>query len=866
MISRKRQTSGIARTWIPLLFILCSIAGCRGCQITPTANDGKSESESNEKPSLPRLELTSLQSLPAASESEGLVMKPGHWYEMQQSVRANESDEALLVSCAAIERAFPFRPIPPAGLDESLSFERRISLARGQRKQLTLEMFLPRIPGGGESKKASIRASYLPRMLGAAVQEGVYPVTTMPDYQYYFVVLSQNPARFQFLNGLSSVVWPTVLEDVTDPINPFRVVQISQSDVQSSLPTRLTTWTSTSHLMWNDCDASALLERQQSALVDWLHFGGQLIVNGPESQASLKNCFLSDYLPLTNVRAGQYEEDRWKKFSDLWSIARFDEKATIGISLPNEREPPLIEGELAPGARWVNGCEGLVAERFVGGGRVVMTTFSLGDSMMIRWPSLSSFFNGALLHRPSRVWQETGSLGGELVFAGKQKGAERDPSYVSRVRLMGRDLGSSVPRWSNPKSNQTFRRGNSASNSKRDKAVSEAGVTVIHNQGFAEIENDSAFGIGKIALAALQEASGIQVPRVKTILQLLIGYLVVLVPLNWLVFRTIGRVELAWLAAPCIAIIGAIVVARSVQLDIGFSRSQSTMNLVELKSGYPRGHLSSYVSLYTSLSTRYQARYPSNEGILMPVGRSEQNKSLTQVERKELRYNFAEEAGAGLSAFPVRSNSTSFLKGEEIHDAEGALSIVWDEADSRVIRFRNTTHLSLHGVGVVAKAEDGDILAGWIGELDQQADGQVRMTVTLQSTPVRDVEKSRMKPLFEQWDAGLNSLEEQPAGTKAASNSMNALATGRILASVQSQHVLSPREILLVGWTDVEISHLEIEPKASQRLETSIVVVRNDGEEASEIAPDLNLPPKMEQTELPFEPSPPETPESNAAF
>ncbi len=848
MTSRGVQTNWIARTWTPLLFLLCSVAGCRGCQLPQVPQNEKNNSETGRQPP-PRLELTPLQSLPAASENQGLVMKPGHWYEMQQNVWANESDEALLVSCSTIERTFPFRPIPPAGLNESLSFERRISLARGQRKQLMLEMFFPRIPGGGELKKASIRASYLPRLLGAAVLEQAYPVTTMPDYQYYFVVLSQNTARFQFLNGLSAVIWPTVSEVDTDPINPFRVLSISQDDVQNSLPTRLTTWTSTSHLLWNDCNASALLERQQTALVDWLHFGGQLIVNGPESQAALKNSFLSEYLPIKNVRAGHFDEDHWKIFSDFWTIARYGEEEVDGIRLPSDHEPPLIEGELAPGARWVAGCEGLVAERFIGGGRVVMTTFPIGESMMIRWPSLSSFFNGALMHRPPRVWSKADPLGGEMVFAGKQKGAERDPSYVSRVRLMGRDLGSQIPRW-------TASDVDVNSGLKLAKTASDTGVAVIRNQGFAEIENDSAYGIGKTAIAALQEAAGIQVPRVKTIIQLLVGYLVVLVPLNWLVFRMLGRVEFAWLAAPCIAIIGAIVFARAVQLDIGFSRSQSTMNLVELKSGYPRGHLSSYISLYTSLSTQYGARYPNNEGILLPVGRAEQSKPASQFDRKELRYNYAEEAGVGLSVFPVRSNSTSFLKGEEIHNAQGAVSVAWDESDSSTIRYRNSTHFSFHGVGVVAKTEDGDILTGWIGDLDKQVDGQIRMTIDVSTASVREAENSRPKPLFERWAAEAD-LSASMTQEKVSATSLNLLAQ-TLLNSVPRQHPLSPREILLIGWTDGEISSLQIEPRASQRMETSIFVVRRDDFDGSKIGPDLNLPPRLDESELPLEPNNPD--------
>ena len=53
----------------------------------------------------------------------------------------------------------------------------------------------------------------------------------------------------------------------------------------------------------------------------------------------------------------------------------------------------------------------------------------------------------------------------------------------------------------------------------------------------------------------------------------LIGYLFVLVPLNWLLFRVLGRVELAWAAAPVIAVVCTGLVVWLAQLDIGFARS-----------------------------------------------------------------------------------------------------------------------------------------------------------------------------------------------------------------------------------------------------------------------------------------------------
>ena len=68
----------------------------------------------------------------------------------------------------------------------------------------------------------------------------------------------------------------------------------------------------------------------------------------------------------------------------------------------------------------------------------------------------------------------------------------------------------------------------------------------------------------------------------------LAGYLVVLVPVNWFLFRLIGRVEWAWVAAPLIAVVSALMVIRLARLDIGFARARFEVNVVEMQGQYPR--------------------------------------------------------------------------------------------------------------------------------------------------------------------------------------------------------------------------------------------------------------------------------------
>ena len=80
-------------------------------------------------------------------------------------------------------------------------------------------------------------------------------------------------------------------------------------------------------------------------------------------------------------------------------------------------------------------------------------------------------------------------------------------------------------------------------------------------------------GASDAARQALKDAAGISIPQGRFVLRVLLIYLLVLVPLNWAVFWSLGRVEWAWFAAPCIAVVAAVAVVRFAQLNIGFARS-----------------------------------------------------------------------------------------------------------------------------------------------------------------------------------------------------------------------------------------------------------------------------------------------------
>ena len=100
-------------------------------------------------------------------------------------------------------------------------------------------------------------------------------------------------------------------------------------------------------------------------------------------------------------------------------------------------------------------------------------------------------------------------------------------------------------------------------------------------------------------------------------------YLFILVPLNWLFFRMIRKVEYAWIAVPIIALVAAFTVVKLASLDIGFARSNTQISLLEVHADYPRAHMAEYSALYTSLSTRYTAELDNRSAQSLPFSISD---------------------------------------------------------------------------------------------------------------------------------------------------------------------------------------------------------------------------------------------------
>ena len=177
-------------------------------------------------------------------------------------------------------------------------------------------------------------------------------------------------------------------------------------------------------------------------------------------------------------------------------------------------------------------------------------------------------------------------------------------------------------------------------------------------------------------------------------------YLVLIVPVNWLVFRLVGRVEWAWIAVPVVAIAWGAVVIWLAQLDIGFARAETEVAVLEVQSGFPRAHLTRYTALYSSLSTSYNVHFDDPSSVAQPFAvdlKLLQGQRHSTVTLRNVGENL-------LTDFMVSSNSTGMVHSEQMFDLAG--SLVWNTPPDEPASLENNTSLKLSGVVLVRRRLD----------------------------------------------------------------------------------------------------------------------------------------------------------------
>jgi hypothetical protein len=741
--------------WLLVTLWLVPLVGCSGCwSSNPAAKKLTAEEELEErekkkkklaeKPK-PDFEMAPTIILPnevgqdveddgtEKKESAPKVVfytKPGHWVAGLQLAKANNFD------FQGDLRTFPMDanelPLDVQYTDFRLSLSRPASLPKGQIKRFETMFFLPKREGNF-SKSYSLRtelrasrSSRLPEVINVAGN-------SLREHEYYFVVLAKNQAAYVDLTKLDSLQLQGsdlsfALPDEPQPATRFYHAVFPRVDKGVPLPSHPLAWTMIAYILWDDLDPTVLTKEQQTALLDWLHWGGQLIISGPNSLDRLKQTFLEPYLPATSGQAITIDADRLSTLNEHWSV-----KAVKPLKKPAAivvlKDKPLVGVELQKhaDAEWLPNTGELAIERRLGSGRIVVTAFSLSAMPYRFWASRDNFFNACLLRKPGRNFElNNGEL--QMHWTGALARAQDDDARIAtRLRYFSRDIGKmsdpSVRTRSQPITNLDSPAASTEESSEeaiqkvpgflepryKDGIVSErfAGYSSDDLAGVAGWNDFS--GAADAALAALNDASGIKIPRADFVLKVLLVYLAVLVPLNWFVFWLIGRVEYAWVAAPVIAIVGALAVVRLAQLDIGFARSRSEIAVLESHAGYPRAHVTRYTALYTSLSTSYDLRFEDPDALALPFALSlgHTRGGLRPATDIALTQNKTIE----LSDVQVQSNSTGKLHIEQILNLPSPFVLTGDEA--RGWQLENGSDFTLRQAGVLRRRADDRVEAAY---------------------------------------------------------------------------------------------------------------------------------------------------------
>ncbi len=685
-----------------LAMMLC-LPGCGGCRKTQeTEEQEKQQAEEKAKKKEKEKEPFEARQ-PVAMPSGGNLggaCKPGHWIsQVWPDVKANRGDFQGELQSEIVGPGN--RKVPLVAVPYEMTTERPAALAKEQPKSLESFTWIPPLP----VKASSVNFRLTAGGGGPAAIERFMVLDHMPSYRYYFVVLSQRAGRYEYLDKKLPSIHVHRPNDDVGPMKYYEVVSIPASR-RPSLPNNALYWTSIAYLLWDDFDPALWDVDQQQALIDWLHWGGQIIVSGPDALEQLRNSFLRPYLPATVVKSRTFSGQ------DLAELNYWDWKGEVGAAPEPVKPWPGAELKKDPHAEYLPYTGDLLVERQVGRGRIVASAFRLTGPELTGWEGFDCFFNACLLRRPAREFckDEESRFNWVHWVNAKANSLRKDAAQMTGVRYFVRDTGVDSKSYAadiyaarsaaaDVNYGQSRPPGIIVANG--NPVNSDESLRPEDEDGPIPLDKNIAPGLGawndfspvaQAARAALKNAAGISVPKRSFIVWVVVGYLCVLVPANWIVFRLLGRVEWAWIAAPLIAIACTVVVIQLAQLNIGFARSRNEIAVIEMQPGYSRVHVARYMVLYTSLATPYEFRLDDPGGQILPfpaVSSPEQFQMRTWQSYAELVCRRGDDTQ--LTGFSVASNAKDYVHCEEMADFGGTVTLHRD-SDGGLRVTNATTH------------------------------------------------------------------------------------------------------------------------------------------------------------------------------
>ena len=750
--------------------------------------------------------------------------KPHHWSTLTLEVRANNNRYEGIFETTSDLGGRPQIPLYDA--PRAIVYTRDAFLPADQPVSRSLQVMLPTIPRRlyfELTRPGSIR----PDAPFEALMQRLEP------HQMLIPVLSPEPSLY---NNWSKMF--ATLPNVGEPNNTNELERLRyyrfvfpMDPTRPNLSPHPLTWGTTSHLIWDGIQPEALTRgsfSQQQALLDWLHWGGQLIVmaSGP-NVAGLEQSFLGPYLPATVSGQGDRlsAEDLVALSSEFRppvireKVREFEEEFEISgrrIGAPPRYEPPdpimPLETEPVFLARLEPKPElnvqtirlgdaanrVLAVEHRVGRGRVIMLAFNPNDPAIAQWRGLDTFVRRILLNRPLEDWDVSVKRHGYEVLPG---------TALSSVRFASRDIGAE-PAGNEEDPNDV--------RLPTDAALPRTPVA-------AWIDKSSELPIR--TRDTLERASGITIPGSGFVLRILLSYIIALVPLNWLISRFVfRRREVAWIIAPLLALGFAYGVERAAAVDLGFEVACDEIDLVEIQGNYPRAHVSRFTSLYSSGRVNFAIAQPDNPtALILPM------RSYQSLRGEEVRTSvFVSSGDPTLGDFLVQPRSLAMFRAESMMDLGGG--IAWVEGGS-VPRVVNGTPLELLDAALIDTKSKRVLplgtIAPWPGEGGTRTEG----------AHVVDIKSGGWIPLAEQ--------PSEPAISKSESWS-NVISYLDLLRTYDWGTAADQGEMRLVAWGRDPIPGQAIVPRVDRHRGVRLVLAHLKFENVSHSDPE-QAPPRADQ-------------------
>ena len=626
-------------------------------------------------------------------------VKANHWSTLSLELRANYEDYAGSLQSA---------PVRMLGLPQDIVYRRDARLPKTQRSRLSLQIMLPVIP-----KELNLE---LQRPDAIRFDE-VWPasIRVLESHQMLILFLTKEANDVYAGWNRFQAMLPYGMDRsdliALDRARYYRLVLPLEPD-KPPISAHPLTWTTISHVVWDGMSPDTLNPQQQQAMLDWLHWGGQLVLVGGSGGAFsiLKDSFLNPYLPaeITGENVLLTREDLMPlssaypppfvgstndesigeggEPSEL--VRRLGDRNRYPVAINPRPDRPIFLTGLKPndGAVGIPLGESstrlLGVERRVGRGRVLMLAFSPTDPAIAAWPGLDSFVRRVVLRRPEESRKGRSVVNGK-VYPASLYGPLSGPD-LSWVRFLSRDMGAWLPRTPHANEvNPTFLPGAQASpygGPTKLPQFDEMDKYLANDTAVAEWIDSSS--LPRQCRNVLEEASGIKIPSASFVLKVIVAYILLLVPLNWLICRyLLGRRELAWVVVPTLSIMFAIGVERAAAYDMGYNSACDEIDVLEIHGDYTRAHVSRFASLYSTGRTRYRIAFPNDPtGLVLPLdnGRSLRGEDIVTSVMQTYPV-------PALEGFLVQPRSLAMFRAEQMVGLDGAIRLESVDGERKIV-------------------------------------------------------------------------------------------------------------------------------------------------------------------------------------